>query len=144
MYNILRTQYGYDGTKIVCLEESMAITLVVLGNGMDNRMVKDRFQHLGETVHQHVVMVVTLLATVMATYIIKPVDCTFRNVQSHIRNLEWYWPYFKVLCEFGILTWFYSIYLYGHTTYFISHGIFVAIVRVALVRLMGFTFPWSY
>ena len=84
----MRTQYGYDGTKIVCLEESMAITLVVLGNGMDNRMVQDRFQHLGETVHQHVVMVVTLLATVMATYIIKPVDRTLRNVQSHICNLE--------------------------------------------------------
>ena len=84
----MRTQYGYDGTKIVCLEESMAITLVVLGNGMDNRMVQDRFQHLGETVHQHVAMVVTLLATVMATYIIKPVDRTLRNVQSHICNLE--------------------------------------------------------
>ena len=91
-------------SKIVCLEESMAMTLVVLGNDMDNRMVQDRFQHLGETVHRHVAMVVTLLATVMATYIIKPADRTFRNVQSHIRNLERYWPHFKVLCEFGILT----------------------------------------
>ena len=84
----MRTQYGYDGTKIVCLEESMAITLVVLGNGMDNRIVQDRFQHLGETVHQHVAMVVTLLAIVMAAYIIKPADRTFHNVPSHICSLE--------------------------------------------------------
>ena len=102
--NTLCIQYGYDGTKRVCLEEFVAITLVVLGNGMGNRMVQDRFQHLGETVHQHVATVVTLLATVMAADIIKPADHTFRNVPSHIRNSKRYWPHFKVLCEFGILT----------------------------------------
>ena len=37
--NILRTQYGYDGTKRVCFEESVAMALVVLGNGIGNRMV---------------------------------------------------------------------------------------------------------
>ena len=142
--NILHTQYGYDGTKRVCLEESIAMTLVILGNAIGNRMVQDRFQHSGETVHWHVAMVVTLLTTIMATNIIKLADPTFCNVPSHIRSSDLYLPHFKVLCEFGILTWFYSIYLYGHTTYFISHGIFVAIVRVALVRLMGFMFPWSY
>ncbi|KAL0016259.1 hypothetical protein SO802_003328 [Lithocarpus litseifolius] len=52
--NTLRTQYGYDGTKSVCLEESVAITLVLLGNAMGNRMMQDRFQHSGETVHRHV------------------------------------------------------------------------------------------
>ena len=39
LYNTLCTQYRYDGTKRVCLEESVAMTLVVLGNGMGNRMV---------------------------------------------------------------------------------------------------------
>ena len=94
--------------------------------------------------HRHMATVLTLLATIMAANIIKPADRTFRDVPEHIQHSSRYWPHFKVLCEFGILTWFYSNYLYGHTTYFISHGIFVAMVRVALVRLMGSTSPWSY
>ena len=82
--NTLRTQYGYDGTKRFRSEESVAMTLVVLDNAMGNRMMQDRFQHFGETVHRHVAMVVILLATVMAPNIIKPVDPTFRIVPSHI------------------------------------------------------------
>ena len=78
--------------------------LVVLGNGMGNRMVQDRFLHSSETVHRHMATVVTLLATIMAANIIKPANLTFRNVPSHIRNSERYWPHFKVLYEFGILT----------------------------------------
>ena len=117
--NTLRTRYGYDGTKRICLEKSVVMTLVLLGNAMGNRMIQDRFQHSDETVHWHVAMVVTLLATVMASDIIKPVDPTFRTVPSHIQGSYRYWPHFKVLCEFGIFTWLYSCYLYGHTTYFI-------------------------
>ncbi|KAK9985455.1 hypothetical protein SO802_030406 [Lithocarpus litseifolius] len=56
------------------------MTLVILGNAMGNRMVQDRFQYLGETVHRHVATVVTLLATVMIANIIKPVDPTFRCI----------------------------------------------------------------
>ena len=111
------------------------MTLVVLGNGIGNRMVQDRFRHLGKTVHWHVAMIVTLLATVMVVDIIKPTNPTFPNVPPHICNSKRYSPHFKVLCEFSILTWFYSIYLYGHTTYQISHGVFVEMVRIALVRL---------
>ena len=84
--NTLRTRYGYDGTKRVCLEESVAMTLVLLGNAMGNRMMQDRFQYSGETVHRHVAMVVTLLATVMAPDIIKPADPTFRTMPSHIQE----------------------------------------------------------
>ena len=142
--NTLCTQYGYDGTKRVCLEDSVAITLVVLGSGMCNRMVQDRFQHSGETMHWHVDTVVTLLANAMVVDIIKPIDPTFSNVPQHIRSLERYWPHFKLLCKFGILTWFYSIYLYGYNMYRISHSIFMAMVRIALVRLMGFTSLRSY
>ena len=109
---------------------------------MGNRMVQDRFQHSSETVHWHVATIVTLLAIVMVVNIIKPTDPTFHNVPSHIRNLERYWPYFKVLCEFGILILFnlslWSYHVFHFTWYF------VAMVRVALVRLIGFTSPWSY
>ena len=102
--NTLRTQYRYNGTRRVCLEESVAMTLVILGHASGNRIVQDRFQHSGETVHQHVATVVTLSTTVMAADIIKLVDCTFRNVPEHIQHSNQYWPHFKVLCEFGILT----------------------------------------
>ena len=102
--NTLRTRYGYDGTKRICLEESVAMTLVLLGNAMGNRMMHDRFQHSSETVHRHVATVVTLLATVMAPNIIKPDDPTFRTVPSHIQGSYRYWSHFRVLCEFGILT----------------------------------------
>ena len=80
----------------------------------------------------------------MAADIIKPAYRTFWDVLEHIQHSDWYWSHFKVLCEFGILTWFYSNYIYGHTTYFIAHDIFVTMVRVALVRLMGSTSSWSY
>ena len=86
--NTLRTRYGYDGTKRVCLEESVVMTLVVLDNAMGNRMMHDRFQHFGETIHRHVAMVVTLLATVMAPNIIKSVDPTFRTLPSHIQGSD--------------------------------------------------------
>ena len=102
--NTLHIQYRYDGTKRVCVEESVAMTLVVLGCGMCNRMVQDRFQHLGEKMHRHMDTVVTLLANVMAADIIKPTNPAFPNVPQHIRNSDRYWPHFKVLCEFGILT----------------------------------------
>ncbi|XP_075663235.1 uncharacterized protein LOC142632782 [Castanea sativa] len=101
--NTLRTQYGYNGTKRVCVEESVAMTLVVLGHASGNRVVQDRFQHSGETVHRHVATIVTLLATVMAPDIIKPADRTFRNVPEHIQHSDRYWPHFKVFCEFRIL-----------------------------------------
>ena len=122
----------------------MAMILVILGNSMGNRMVQDKFQHSSDIVHRHVATVVTFLATVMAPDIIQPADHTFWDMPEHIQHSDQYWPHFKVLCEFGSLTWFYLNYFYGHTMYFISHGIFVAMVKVALVRLKGFTSPWSY
>ena len=81
--NTLR-QYGCNSTRRVCLEKSLAMTLVVLGHAKGNKMVQDRFQHSGETMHRHVATVVTLLATIMAADIIKPVDRTFQDVPEHI------------------------------------------------------------
>ena len=60
--NTLR-QYGYNDTRRICLEESLAITLVVFGHAEGNRWVQERFQHSGETVHRHVTTIVKLLAT---------------------------------------------------------------------------------
>ena len=85
-------------------EESLAMTLVVLGHAEGNRWVQERFQHSSETVRRHVGKVVTLLATVMAADIIKPAYRTFQDVPEHIQHSSRYWPHFKVLCEFGILT----------------------------------------
>ena len=41
--NTLCTQYEYNGTRRICLEESVAMTLVVLGHAKGNRIVHDRF-----------------------------------------------------------------------------------------------------
>nr|XP_023890208.1 putative nuclease HARBI1 [Quercus suber] len=92
--NTLRIWYGYDGTNSICLEESVAMTLVLLGSATSNRMMQDRFQHSGETVSRHVGTVIKLLATVMAPDIIKPTDPTFSTVPSHIQGSNRYWPHF--------------------------------------------------
>ena len=75
---------------ITVLEEFVAVTLVVLGHAEGNRIMQDRFQHSGETVHRHVAMVVTLLTSVMAAGIIKPTDCTFQDVSEHIQHSDRY------------------------------------------------------
>ena len=75
---------------ITVLEESVAVTLVVLGHAEGNRIVQDRFQHSGETVHRHVAMVITLLTSVMAADIIKPADHTFQDVPEHIQHSDRY------------------------------------------------------
>ena len=87
--NTLR-QYGNYSTRsvCVCVEESLAMTLMVLGHAKGNRMVQESFQHSGETVHRHVAMVATLLATVMAPDIIQPADRTFWDVPEHIQHLD--------------------------------------------------------
>ena len=41
--NTLRTQYGYNYIRRICLEESVAMTLVVLGHAEGNRIVHNRF-----------------------------------------------------------------------------------------------------
>ncbi|XP_023879973.1 protein ALP1-like [Quercus suber] len=90
----LRIRYGYDGTKSICLKESVAMALVLLGNATSNRMMQDRFQHSGETVSRHVGTVIKLLATVMAPDIMKPTDPTFRTMPSHIQGSYRYWLHF--------------------------------------------------
>ena len=44
--NTLYTQYGYEGSKGVHLEEFVAIIFAVLRHGMGNRMLQDRFHFL--------------------------------------------------------------------------------------------------
>ena len=87
--NTLR-QYGYYDTRNVALEESLAMTLMVLGHAGGNKMVQERFQHSGETVHRHVATVVKLLATVMAPDIIQPIDRTFQDMPEYIQHSHRY------------------------------------------------------
>ena len=68
----------------------MAVTLVILGHAEGNRIVQDKFQHTGETMHGYVATVVTLLTRVMAADIIKPADRTFRDVPEHIQHSDRY------------------------------------------------------
>ena len=66
------------------------MTLVILGSGICNRMVQDRFQRSGETVSLHVEMIVSLLANATVVDIIKLADPTFPNMPQHICNSERY------------------------------------------------------
>ena len=88
--NTLCTQYWYNGTRRVFLKESVAVTLVVLGHAEGNKIVQDKFQHTGETVHGYVATVVTLLTRVMAADIIKLADRTFQDVPEHIQHSDRY------------------------------------------------------
>ena len=75
---------------ITVLDESVVVTLVVLGHAEGNRIVQDKSQHSGETVHRHVAMVITLITSVMAANIIKPADHTFQDVLEHIQHSDRY------------------------------------------------------
>jgi hypothetical protein len=82
-------------TRHIRLEESVAICLRILGHGTCNRLVQDRFQHSGETIHRHFHKVLKCLNQ-MSKDVIKPSNPTFSVVPSHIQNNQLYWPHFKV------------------------------------------------
>jgi hypothetical protein len=97
--NVLQHTYGLQHTRHIRLEESVGICLFILAQGSCNRMVQERFQHSGETIHRHFHKVLKAL-NIMAMDLIKPSDPTFGEVPKKIRNNPLYWPHFKVLILF--------------------------------------------
>jgi hypothetical protein len=93
--NVLQHTYGLRHTRRIRLEESVAICLRILGHETCNRLVQDRFQHSGETIHRHFHKVLKCLNQ-MSMDVLKPSDPTFSVVPSHIQNNQLYWPHFKV------------------------------------------------
>lgn len=78
----------------VQLEESVGMFSMTLGHNEGNRMIKERFQHSGETVSRHFNRVLSAIAKFSMDEI-KPPD-TY-EIPYHIRGNPKYWPYFKVI-----------------------------------------------
>jgi hypothetical protein len=72
---------------------------MTLAQGSCNRLVQERFQHSGETIHRHLHKVIKAL-NLIAMDLIKPSDPTFSEVLKKIRYRQLYWPHFKVLILF--------------------------------------------
>ena len=68
--------------------------LNMVGHEVGNRVIQERFQHSRETVSKHFHKVLIAYLRLSFKYI-KPLDPTFQNVQTKIRNDRRYWPFFK-------------------------------------------------
>jgi hypothetical protein len=86
--------HGLKSTNHIGVEEMVAMFLVVVGHGVGNRMIQERFQHLGETVSRHFHDVLFACLSLSMKYI-KPQDPLFRNSHAKIRGDPRYWPFFK-------------------------------------------------
>ncbi|KAM3266436.1 putative nuclease HARBI1 [Capsicum annuum] len=76
------------------IEEMVAMFLMVLGHGVGNRMIQERFQHSGETVSRHFHHVLYGCSK-LTRDIIKPKDSTFYDIHPKLKEDKRYWPYFK-------------------------------------------------
>jgi hypothetical protein len=97
--NVLQHTYALQHTRQIRLEESVSICLMKLVQGSCNRLVQERFQHSGETIHRHLHKVIKAL-NLMAMDQIKPFDPTFSEAPKKIWHRSLYWPHFKVLILF--------------------------------------------
>mgnify|MGYP004707275293 CR=1 FL=1 len=79
--------------KHVSIEESLAMTLVMLSHRTRTRVVAERFQHSTETIHRNVAEVLLGLCR-FAQRIIRPRETN--DVHPRIRYSTKYYPWFKV------------------------------------------------
>ena len=100
--NVLQHRYGLQHTRHIRLEESVGICLTILGQGACNRLVQERFQHSGETIHRHFHRVLKQL-NIMSMNILKPSNCTFSKVPRYIQKNPLYMPHFQVFNSFVLI-----------------------------------------
>jgi len=87
-------EHDLKSSKYMGVEEMVAMFLVVVGHGVGNRMIQERFQHSGETVSRHFCRVLHACLKLSFKYI-KPEDPMFRDCHAKIKNDQRYWPFFK-------------------------------------------------
>ncbi|XP_075074562.1 uncharacterized protein LOC142162145 [Nicotiana tabacum] len=90
----LNEQYGLESTRNIIVEEMVVMFLMMVGHGVGNRMIQERFQHFGETVSRYFHQVL-LACLKLATDIIKPKDPALSDVHTKLREDNRYCPYFK-------------------------------------------------
>lgn len=87
-------EHDLKSSKHMGVEEMVAMFLVVVGHGVGNRMIQERFQHSGETVSRHFHRVLHACLKLSFKYI-KPEDPMFCECHAKIKNDQRYWPFFK-------------------------------------------------
>jgi hypothetical protein len=87
-------EHGLTSSKRMGVEEMVAMFLVIVGHGVGNRMIQERFQHSGETVSRYFHRVLLACLKLSFKYI-KPEDPMFRDCHVKIKNDQRYWPFFK-------------------------------------------------
>ncbi|KAK2638093.1 hypothetical protein Ddye_025888 [Dipteronia dyeriana] len=92
--NDLETNYGLRGSRRMNAIEILVIVLHILGYGVGNRLVQERFQHSGETVSRYFGQVLVVLCR-MAMDIIKSQDSDFRDIPEEILIDSRYMPHFS-------------------------------------------------
>ena len=100
--NVLQHTYELQHTKHIRLEESVNLCLMILGQGTCYRMVQERFQHSGETIHRHFHRVLKRL-NIMSMDILKPSGPTFSVVPRHIQKNPLYMPHFQVFISYILI-----------------------------------------
>nr|KYP71030.1 hypothetical protein KK1_010273 [Cajanus cajan] len=85
---------GLKATKQMEVQEMVAMFLNMVGHGVGNRMIQERFQHSGETVSRHFHKVLVACLKLAFEYI-KPQDYRFHHVHTKIQKDRRYWPFFK-------------------------------------------------
>jgi hypothetical protein len=87
-------EHGLQVTKRMGIQEMVAMFLNMVGHGVGNRMIQERFQHSGETVSRHFHRVLVACLKLSFEYI-KPQDRRFRDVNPKVQNDRRYWPFFE-------------------------------------------------
>ena len=99
---VLQHNYGLQHSRNIRLEKSVAICLLILGHGTCNQMVREIFQHSGETISRHFELIITLLGARFAAPYVKPLDQTVSKVPTQLQDHPIYWPHFQVCVLFYI------------------------------------------
>ncbi|XP_060200766.1 uncharacterized protein LOC132629037 [Lycium barbarum] len=91
---VVRSDLWWKANMSLTKNNSDDVEEVLIGHGVGNRMIQERFQHSGETVsiHFHKVLLACLK---LAMDIIKPKDPALSDVHTKLRDDKTYWPYFR-------------------------------------------------
>ena len=84
-------------TRYILVEEQLAMFMMVIAHAHTNRVIQDRFQHSGETIHRHFRQVLIAMM-IFAKDKIKPHPLD--TVPKEILLNPHFEPYFKVLLSF--------------------------------------------
>lgn len=90
--NELRRRKFLKDSRLVNVEEQLAIFLFTLGHSERNRVMQDRFQHSGETISRHFNRTLDAILK-LSKYYIKPSN---GDIPPEIEKNPTFYPYFKV------------------------------------------------